>query len=58
MRKASQDISSLNLSRLDLNATVAEEIGLPKLHGDFRPDLKQDIEIYDGVIPAYMKCNN
>ena len=35
--------------------TIAEELNYPKYHGDFRPDLKQDMDLYDGFVPLYQK---
>ncbi len=32
-------------------------MGLPKFNGEFRPDLKQDIGVYDAFMVHYMKSN-
>ena len=34
--------------------TIAEELNYPKYHGDFCPDLKQDLDLYD-VFVFYIK---
>lgn len=40
------------------NRNQARQFGLPDIHGDFRPDLKQDFDLVDVHVPLYVDRNH